>query len=99
MKQSKLRRRRVVRFAVVYFTMLLVAVGLILAPLLAGKYIPSSVSDIFADLAGFHLLQPSGQDRDNTNGTQQTGTGMPGYTGAGLESSTSRTGDIAATTQ
>ncbi|EEU34586.1 uncharacterized protein NECHADRAFT_88969 [Fusarium vanettenii 77-13-4] len=99
MKQSKLRRRRVVRFAVVYFTMLLVAVGLILAPMLAGKYIPSSVCDIFTDLAGFHLLQPSGQDRDNTNGTQQTGTGMPGYTGAGLTSSTSGTGGVAATTQ
>ncbi|KAL2678354.1 hypothetical protein Neosp_009100 [[Neocosmospora] mangrovei] len=99
MKQSKLRRRRVVRFAVVYFTMLLVAVGLILAPMLAGKYIPSSVSDMFTDLAGFHLLQPSGQDRDNTNGTQQTGTGMPGYTGAGLTSSTSGTRGVAATTQ
>ncbi|RSM07000.1 1,3-beta-glucan synthase component FKS1 [Fusarium ambrosium] len=99
MKQSKLRRRRVVRFAVVYFIMLLVAVGLILAPLLAGKYIPSSVSDIFTDLAGFHLLQPSGLDHNNTNGTQQTGTGMPGYTGAGLESSASRTRDTAVTTQ
>ncbi|KAM5361776.1 hypothetical protein ACJZ2D_012890 [Fusarium nematophilum] len=76
-------------FAVIYFIMLLVAVALILAPLITGKYVPSSISDIFSDLAGFRLLQPHGQDKDNTNGTQQTGTGMPGYTGAGLESSTS----------
>ncbi|KAF4984984.1 hypothetical protein FDECE_16922 [Fusarium decemcellulare] len=98
MKQSKLRKRRVIRFAVVYFLMLLVGVGLILAPLLAGKYIPTSISNIFEDIAGFRLLQPHGQDNDNTNGTQQTGTGMAGYTGAGLTSGTSGLGSTAGVT-
>uniref|UniRef100_A0A8H7KDC0 1,3-beta-glucan synthase n=1 Tax=Bionectria ochroleuca TaxID=29856 RepID=A0A8H7KDC0_BIOOC len=89
MKRSKLRKRRVVRFAIVYFFFLLLGIGLILAPLLAGKYIPASISNIFEDVAGFRLLQPHSQDNDNTNGTQQTGTGMAGYTGAGFTSGTS----------
>ncbi|KAK7417280.1 1,3-beta-D-glucan synthase [Neonectria punicea] len=94
-KQSKLRQRRVVRWVVIYFLILVVFLGLIVAPAVAGKYIPSSVFSLFEDLAGFHLLQPNGQDRNNTNGTQQTGTGMAGYTGAGLDTSTLSSGSTA----
>ncbi|KPM42807.1 1,3-beta-glucan synthase component FKS1 [Neonectria ditissima] len=89
MKQTKLRQRRIIRWTIVYFLMLVVFLGLIIGPAVAGKYVPSSVMGLFEDLAGLHLLQPSGLDRNNTNGTQQTGTGMPSYTGAGLKSSTS----------
>ncbi|KAM0544702.1 hypothetical protein ACHAPJ_011689 [Fusarium lateritium] len=71
------------------FRELVLGIGLIVGPLLAGKYIPASISNIFEDLAGFRLLQPHGQDNNNTNGTQQTGTGMAGYTGAGFTSGTS----------
>ncbi|KAH7140989.1 1,3-beta-glucan synthase component-domain-containing protein [Dactylonectria macrodidyma] len=95
MKQSKLRQRRVVRWVAIYFLMLVVFLGLIVAPAVAGKYIPSSVFSLFEDLAGFHLLQPNGQDRNNTNGTQQTGTGMVGYTGAGFQTSTLSSGSTA----
>ncbi|KAL6411619.1 1,3-beta-glucan synthase [Ilyonectria robusta] len=95
-KQSKLRQRRIIRWTIIYFVMLVLFLGLIIAPALAGKYLPSSVMTIFEDLAGLHLLQPKGQDRNNTNGTQATGTGMPGYTGAGFVSSTA-TGGSAAT--
>ncbi|KAH6876541.1 1,3-beta-glucan synthase component-domain-containing protein [Thelonectria olida] len=94
-KQSKLRQRRVIRWAIIYFIMLVIFLGLIIAPAVVGKYIPSSVMSLFEDLAGFHLLQPNGQDSNNTNGTQQTGTGMPGYTGVGLESSTMGSGSTA----
>lgn len=89
MKQSKLRRRRVIRYTVAYFFMFFLFIGLIVAPLVAGKYVPGSVKNILSDLAGFHLIQPYGQNNNNTNGTQQTGTGMPGYSGAGLKSMTS----------
>lgn len=77
------------RFAIVYFSFLLLGIGLILAPLLVGKYIPASISNVFEDVAGFRLLQPRSQGNDNTNGTQQTGPGMAGYTGAGFTSGTS----------
>lgn len=89
MKYSRLRRRRITRYAVIYFLMLLLTVGLILGTMLAGKYIPNSINDIFSDLAGFRLLQPDDLHNNNTNGTQQTGTGMPGYTGVGRHSTTS----------
>ncbi|KAI0127976.1 glycosyltransferase family 48 protein [Xylariales sp. AK1849] len=79
MKQSKLRRRRVVRFAVLYFVMVIVFVALIVGPIVAGKYIPSSLSSSIP----MQLLQPSGQDIDNTRNETQTGTGNPSYSGAG----------------
>lgn len=94
-KQSKLRQRRVIRWTIIYFVMLVLFLGLIIAPALAGKYLPSSIMTIFEDLAGFHLLQPKNQDRNNTNGTQATGTGMPGYTGAAFVSSTASGGSAA----
>ncbi|KAF7550323.1 hypothetical protein G7Z17_g5807 [Cylindrodendrum hubeiense] len=97
-KQSKLRQRRVIRWTIIYFLMLNVFLGLIVAPALVGKYMPSSVMSLFEDLAGLHLLQPTGQDRNNTNGTQQTGTGMPGYTGVGMDTSTLSSGSTATVT-
>lgn len=97
MKQSKLRKRRVIRWTIIYFVIFDVFLALIVAPAIAGKYIPSSVTSMFEDIAGFRLLQPSGQDLNNTNGTQQTGTGMVGYTGAGVVSSTSSGSTASAT--
>jgi 1,3-beta-glucan synthase len=83
MKQSKLRRKRVFRYAILYFVMLIVFVGLIVGPLVAGKKIPASVinqlkgNDLMKD-----LLQPADQNNDDTKGRTQTGTGKPGYSGA-----------------
>jgi 1,3-beta-glucan synthase len=75
MKQSKLRRRRVVRFAILYFAMVILFVALIVGPIVAGKYIPSSLSSKIP----MQLLQPTGQNNDNTLGTNQTGTGAASY--------------------
>ncbi|KNB00038.1 1,3-beta-glucan synthase [Fusarium oxysporum f. sp. lycopersici 4287] len=84
MKQSKLRRRRVVRYAILYFTLLVVFIALIAGPIVAGKYMPpNTISDALGSLP-FNLVQPNNLNNDNTNSTMATGTGMVGYTGAGL---------------
>ncbi|PHH85628.1 hypothetical protein CDD83_150 [Cordyceps sp. RAO-2017] len=100
MKQSKLRRRRVVRYAMLYFSLLAVFLGLIVGPIVAGRQIPKKVLTGLGSAASlgnkFHLMQPNGQNMDNTNGTEETGTGRPGYTGA-FTRSTTRTGAAEAT--
>jgi len=80
MKQSKLRRRRVFRYAVLYFVMLVVFVGMIVGPIVAGSKIPTK--DISKSLGSFNLFQPTGQNNDDTLGTDMTGTGSVGYDGA-----------------
>ncbi|KAF4460704.1 13-beta-glucan synthase component FKS1 [Fusarium albosuccineum] len=95
MKQSKLRRRRVIRYAILYFVLLIVFVALIAGPAVAGKYLGDSLSSL-SDIAGFRLLQPTDLEWNNTNSTSQTGTGMAGYTGAG--STKTKTGADASVT-
>lgn len=85
MKQSKLRRKRVFRYAILYFVMLVVFVGLIVGPVVAGKKIPSSVTGSLSDT---FLVQPANQDFDDTIGRTETGVRAPGYTGAGLKTMT-----------
>jgi 1,3-beta-glucan synthase len=87
MKQSKLRRRRVVRYAILYFTLLVVFIALIVGPIVAGKFIYPAIDDALSSLK-FKLVQPTGLDRDYTNSTSATGTGREGYTGAGSKPST-----------
>ncbi|KAH6989456.1 1,3-beta-glucan synthase component-domain-containing protein [Ilyonectria sp. MPI-CAGE-AT-0026] len=88
MKQSKLRRRRVIRYAILYFVLLVLFVALIVGPAVAGKMVPDSLTSSLSDIAGFRLMQPNNLDKDNTNASSQTGTGMVGYTGAGLKTTT-----------
>lgn len=71
MKQSKLRKRRVWRFAVLYFAMFVLFLALIVGPIVAGKYIPTTVSTNIP----FHLYQPTGQNNNDTRGSTPTGTG------------------------
>lgn len=66
-------------------------------PSLAGKYVPSSVFDM---LDSTSLVQPTGQDNNNTIGETETGTGAASYSGAlltmtGASASASSTGDAA----
>lgn len=63
MKQTKLRRRRVFRYAILYFVMLIVFVGLIVGPVVAGDKIPTDSISILNDL---DLMQPAGQDNNDT---------------------------------
>jgi len=91
MKQSKLRRRRVIRYAILYFVMLVVFVGLIVGPIVAGKFIPkSTINDLLPDLK---LVQPDGLDHDDTQGDEPTGTGRPDYDGVGTVTQTADTAD------
>ena len=78
MKQNKLRRKRVFRYAVLFFIMLILFVGLIAGPIVGGKKIPASVT---AKLSDYFLVQPTGQNNDDTAGHTQTGTGAPKYSG------------------
>jgi len=95
MKQSKLRRRRVFRYAVLYFVMLVVFLGMIVGPIVAGKNVPvKSLSDA---VGNFNLFQPTGQVNDDTQGRTMTGTGRDGYTGA-LKSTSTEDGGPAKTT-
>jgi len=71
MKQSKLRKRRVWRYAVLYFTLLVLFVALLAGPIVAGKYVlkDSLISQIPQD-----LFQPIGLDRNDTRNRTETGT-------------------------
>jgi 1,3-beta-glucan synthase len=78
MKQTKLRRRRVVRYAILYFVLLVVFLALIVGPIVAGKYVPASVFKMLDDT---NLVQPTGLEHDDTRGRTETGTGYVSYSG------------------
>jgi len=80
LKQSKLRKRRVIRFAILYFILLIVFVALIVGPIVAGKFLNKLPS------IPLQLLQPTGQNNNDTSGSQ-TGTGLVG--GAAAAATTS----------
>ncbi|KAI9844455.1 MAG: 1,3-beta-D-glucan synthase [Sclerophora amabilis] len=62
LKQSKLRKRRVIRFAVLYFVMFVLFLALIAGPIVVGGQIDSkSLPDIPQD-----LMQPNKQDNNDT---------------------------------
>jgi 1,3-beta-glucan synthase len=86
MKQTKLRRRRVVRYAILYFVLLVVFLALIVGPIVAGKYVPAS---LFKMLDSTNLVQPTGLDNNDTRGKTPTGTGSPSYSGIWTSSSES----------
>lgn len=70
------------RYALLYFSLLILFLVLFVGPSLAGKYIGSTVSDM-VNGAMSGLVQPTGQNNNDTIGTTQTGTGAATYTGAG----------------
>jgi 1,3-beta-glucan synthase len=73
LKQSKLRKRRVIRFAVLYFVMLVIFILLLAGPLVARKFMELPM----ADSIPAYLLQPTGQDNNDTLKTE-TGTAVSG---------------------
>lgn len=73
LKQSKLRRRRVIRFAILYFIMLIIFVALVVAPIFAGKFLNHLPA------IPMNLLQPTGK---NNNDTTSEETGSPSADGA-----------------
>jgi 1,3-beta-glucan synthase len=72
MKQSKLRKRRVWRYAVLYFVLLVVFLALVVGPIVAGtKILSPSLTKIIPD----NLFQPINQNNNDTRNYTQTGTG------------------------
>ena len=90
MKQSKLRRRRVIRFAIVYFVLLVVFIALVAGPVYAGK---AGLVDSFKSQlspGGFKLFQdPKVGHNDTSPSPFMTGTHAGGA--AGTDSSAGST--------
>jgi len=78
MKQSKLRKRRVWRYAVLYFIILIVFLALVVGPIVAGKNL---ISDSLINSIPMELFQPSLKNNDTRNRTE-TGTGAKSGAGA-----------------
>lgn len=103
MKQTKLRRRRVIRYAILYFVLLVLILALIIGPAVAGTYIPKSVFNI-SMLKDNHLFQPTGLNNDDTRNETETGKKNPSYTGVlwsqikASQNAAKATGKAAATT-
>jgi len=75
LKQSKLRKRRVIRFAILYFVMFVIFLVLIVGPIIARKYITSLPT------IPLELMQPTGQNNNDTS-TGITGSNLLGQAGA-----------------
>lgn len=71
LKQTKLRKRRVVRYAILYFVILIIFAALIAGPIVAGKFLTSLPS------IPMQLLQPTGLNNNDTS-SSQTGTALAG---------------------
>jgi 1,3-beta-glucan synthase len=90
LKQTKLRRRRVIRYAILYFVILVLFIALIAGPIVAGKYLKLGME------IPMELLQPVGL---NNNDTAETVTGScllgacPGPGGKAAKTSSSRNND------
>ncbi|KAL1601758.1 1,3-beta-D-glucan synthase [Paraconiothyrium brasiliense] len=60
LKQTKLRRRRVVRYAILYFILLVVFIALLVGPVVAGKFLKLNIT------IPMDLLQPTGLNNNDT---------------------------------
>lgn len=79
MKQSKLRKRRVWRYAVLYFLMLIIFLALLVGPIVAGSIILDGTSSLTSDPSKtMFLFQPVGLNNNDTKGTTETGTAISG---------------------
>jgi 1,3-beta-glucan synthase len=79
MKQSRLRKRRVWRFAILYFVLLIVALALIVGPIVAGKQV---LTDSLIKSIPMDLYQPNDLNNNDTRGRNATGTGAKSSDGS-----------------
>jgi 1,3-beta-glucan synthase len=70
LKQTKLRKRRVVRYAILYFVILIVFLCLIVGPIVAAKFI--QIPSNLADSLPLKIMQPTGYNNNDTT-TSTTG--------------------------
>jgi len=71
MKQSKLRKRRVVRYAIMYFMMFFLFFILVVGPVIVVKFMAVPQLDIMT------LQQPTNWNNNDTT-AKETGNGLPG---------------------
>lgn len=84
------------RYAVLYFVMLVVFVGLIVGPLYAGSKVAPKVEGMLP--SGFQtLVQPVNLSNDDTRGETQTGTAIQAATGAATGAATNAATSASAT--
>jgi len=95
LKQSRLRKRRVIRFAIMYFTMFVIFLALLIGPIVAAKFIGKIKINL-----PMQLLQPTGQHNNDTSGittgAQLNGAGGSAATSGGTAAATAA-GTAAAT--
>ena len=90
LKQSKLRRRRTIRYAILYFTLFVIFIVLIVAPMVAGKFMNLKI-----DTLPMQLQQPTNLKNNDTT-SQTTGTAVAGQTDAAATSGGSAASSAAA---
>ncbi|KAF2641281.1 beta-1,3-glucan synthase-like protein [Massarina eburnea CBS 473.64] len=64
LKQTKLRRRRVIRYAILYFVLLVVFIAMVAGPVIVGKM--SFISGITEKITTMQLMQPIGFNNNDT---------------------------------
>jgi 1,3-beta-glucan synthase len=77
LKQTKLRKRRVVRYAILYFTLFVLFMVLLIAPAVIGNL--GLLDSTFKSLYGkdfMYLMQPSDWNNNDTT-SSKTGSGLP----------------------
>ncbi|RMD40882.1 hypothetical protein DV735_g4220, partial [Chaetothyriales sp. CBS 134920] len=72
-KQSRLRRRRVIRYAILYFALLILFIVLFIGPVIVRKYISGLPS------IPMNLLQPTGQNNNDTFSSLTGSFANPGF--------------------
>ena len=82
LKQSKLRKRRVVRYAILYFLMFFVFLILIIGPAIAAKFIGDTITGSISNGDIFYLMQPAGLNNNDTSSTPTGKTINGGNAGA-----------------
>jgi len=82
MKQSKLRKRRVWRYAVLYFALLVLFLALVVGPIVASSQITNATASLNVPM---QLLQPVGLKNNDTRNETQTGTGAAGYSNGAVK--------------
>ncbi|KAF2096326.1 1,3-beta-glucan synthase [Rhizodiscina lignyota] len=83
LKQTRLRKRRVIRYAILYFVLLIIFVVLVAGPIVASRFL-TNLPTIPED-----LLQPTGLNNNDTS-NKQTGSGLHGAAAAATTGSNNR---------
>ena len=77
LKQTKLRKRRVVRYAILYFTLFVLFMVLLIAPAVIGNL--GLLDSTFESMQGdslMYLMQPNNWNNNDTS-SSKTGSGLP----------------------